>query len=155
MEPYNEDERKKRKKDTFEKLFEEMMKKVDNMMREEFEENQLQEDEWPEANKDITFSFSITPGSEHPMGINQSRETPEKETKNQMHDIIEGKQKIKVLLEAPGEKEEDIKTQLKDNKITIKTSNFMKELPLPKKAKEIKKKRYKNGVLEINILKKD
>jgi HSP20 family protein len=77
-----------------------------------------------------------------------------------LFDVTSTDKEVKVLLEIPGIKEEDIKINAFDGKIEVKTTNnssktFHKTLPLPKEAK-VKTTRftYNNGILEITFDKK-
>jgi HSP20 family protein len=77
-----------------------------------------------------------------------------------LFDVISTDKEVKVLLEIPGIKEEDIRINAFDGKIEVKTTNtssktFNKTLPLPREAK-VKTTRftYNNGILEITFYKK-
>jgi HSP20 family molecular chaperone IbpA len=71
-------------------------------------------------------------------------------------DIFEEEDAIRVYAELPGEEKDDIKLNIKDGSIEIKTKNFCKRIELPNKnvATEAVTSQYKNGVLEVRIPKR-
>jgi len=74
-------------------------------------------------------------------------------------DIFDEKDHIKIIGEIPGVEEKDIKVNLKNDIITIKVDvsnrKYHQELKLPCKPKGEIEKSYKNGVLEIKIMKNE
>ena len=73
-------------------------------------------------------------------------------------DIFDEKDHIKIIGEIPGVKEKDIKVNLKNDIIIIKVDvsnrKYHQKLNLPCKPKGKMEKSYKNGILEIKIMKK-
>ena len=74
-------------------------------------------------------------------------------------DIIEGKNKIKIVAEIPGVSKKDINLDINDRQLKISTNSEKKYHKVinfsnyvdPSSAKAI----YNNGILEITLLKKD
>lgn len=73
-------------------------------------------------------------------------------------DIFDEKEHIKIIGEIPGVEEKDIKVNLEKDVITIKVDlphrKYRQELKLPCEPKGKLEKSYKNGILEIKIMKK-
>jgi HSP20 family molecular chaperone IbpA len=74
-------------------------------------------------------------------------------------DIFDEKGHIKIIGEIPGVEEKDIKVNLKNDIITIKVDvsnrKYHQDLKLPCKPKGKIEKSYKNGILEIKIMKNE
>jgi len=74
-------------------------------------------------------------------------------------DVLEYDNEVIVVAELPGADKDKIKVRIKDNKLIIKAENgkkYYKEIELPTKVKpETAKASYKNGVLEVKILKEE
>jgi len=83
-------------------------------------------------------------------------ETAFKETREPLTDIFEEDNALKIYVELPGEKKDDITLKATEDNVEIKAKNFYKMLKLPKKqtATEAVSSEYKNGVLKITIPKK-
>ncbi|MDH7563578.1 MAG: Hsp20/alpha crystallin family protein [Candidatus Bathyarchaeota archaeon] len=78
------------------------------------------------------------------------------ETREPLTDIFEEDSALKIYVELPGEEKEDIKLDIKQDKVEIRARNFYKQLELPTNNIDIDKafSDYKNGVLKITIPKK-
>lgn len=78
------------------------------------------------------------------------------EIREPLTDVFEEDKAIKIYLELPGEEEHNIKLNITDNSIEIKSKNFYKTLDLPKRPIDKKdiSTEYKNGVLKVTIPKK-
>jgi len=74
-------------------------------------------------------------------------------------DIFDEKDHIKIIAEIPGAEEKDMKVNLKNDIITIKVGlphrKYHQDLKLPCKPKGKIEKSYKNGILEIKIMKNE
>ena len=72
-------------------------------------------------------------------------------------DIFDEKDHIKVIAEIPGVEDKDIKVNLQDNiliiSVDISNRKYHQELKLPCSPKGKLEKSYKNGILEIKIIK--
>lgn len=81
------------------------------------------------------------------------------EKREPLVDVFDEEDTVKVIAELPGVEEEDIKTKLKGDTLTISAEtpdrSYHKELslPAPVKASSLRPK-YKNGVLELTIEKR-
>lgn len=83
-----------------------------------------------------------------------------KEKREPLADVIPGDGEIRVIVELPGVEKKDIKLSGTDNKLTISVDTaerkYFKEVELPCRV-DVKKatSKYKNGVLDITIPKKE
>jgi len=66
-------------------------------------------------------------------------------------DVLEGKDGITVIAELPGVSEEELKINLEGSELHISAGNFSKKIDLPHPVKDIRKKSYKNGILQIKL----
>lgn len=87
-------------------------------------------------------------------------EVPEsalKETREPLTDIFEEEKAIKIYVEVPGEEKDDIQLNVTAGKVEVKTKKFYKMIDLPTDNIDIEKasSKYKNGVLEVTIPKKE
>jgi HSP20 family protein len=91
------------------------------------------------------------------IGANKPQITAEREP---LADITTTDKEVKVVLEIPGIKKEDIKINAYDEKVEIKTADnserkYHKVLDLPKQADlETARSNYNNGILEVTFDKK-
>ncbi len=152
MESENEgNERKERT--PIEEIFEEMQRKMDEMMDSTFEENLRKEKGEIRNPKNIEVNFSMEKTGEKPVEIRSSltQQRKPKET-SEMLDVIDKGDKVSVLMEIKEELEKDeIETKIENNKLVIKTPERYKECPIAGIIKEIKEKNYKNNILEVKI----
>lgn len=77
----------------------------------------------------------------------------DKETREPLTDIFEEREATKIYVELPGEEEQDIHLNSRENGIEIKARNFHKIIELPDRHfnKRRVSSKYRNGVLEITI----
>jgi HSP20 family protein len=89
-------------------------------------------------------------------GALQARPTLE-EAREPLVDLVEEDDKTKIYIELPGAEKEDIQLNVMDGNVEVKTENFHKIVELKPDEFEVDKasSRYKNGVLEITIPKKN
>lgn len=122
--------------------------------------------EFKDMNKSFIYCFSIFIGPDgHPIireignvkaNLNQMLIREENEP---LTDIMKSNESIKIYIELPGVKKEDIKLKTKSNKLIISALNedrrYHREIDLPLRIepKDINAT-YRNGVLEIIIKKK-
>jgi len=87
-------------------------------------------------------------------------EVPEsalKETSEPLTDIFEDEKTIKIYFEVRGEDKSDIQLNVIAGKVEVKAKNFYKMINLPTSNISLEKasSKYKNGVLEVTIPKKE
>lgn len=87
-------------------------------------------------------------------------EVPEKalkEIREPLTDVFEEDKTVKIYVELPGEEEDDIQLNVTEGKVEVKAKKFHKMIEVPTSNVDIEKasSKYKNGVLEITIPKKD
>jgi len=87
-------------------------------------------------------------------------EVPEstlKETSEPLTDILEDEKTIKIYFEVRGEDKKDIQLNVTAGKVEVKAKNFYKMINLPTSNISLEKasSKYKNGVLEVTIPKKE
>ena len=91
------------------------------------------------------------------MGVNKPQITAERDP---LSDITSTDKEVKVVLEMPGIRKEDIKINAYDEKVQIKTTDnsarkYNKIIDLPKLADiETARSTYNNGILEVTFDKK-
>ncbi len=66
-------------------------------------------------------------------------------------DILDAKEGITVIAELPGVSEENLSVNLSESILEIKAGQFRKEISLPRPAKSIVDKTYKNGILQLKL----
>jgi len=79
---------------------------------------------------------------------------PGEAKKEELVDIFEEKNKLRIVTELPNVKEKDIKVSVKGKKLTIKAGKHKKDVTLPSNVKTEIKKSYKNNILEIKLEKR-
>jgi HSP20 family molecular chaperone IbpA len=87
-------------------------------------------------------------------------EVPEKalkEIREPLTDVFEEDKTVKIYVELPGEEEGDIQLKVVEGKVEVKAKKFYKIVEVPTSNVDIEKasSKYKNGVLEVTIPKKD
>jgi HSP20 family molecular chaperone IbpA len=87
-------------------------------------------------------------------------EVPEKalnEVREPLTDVFDEDKTVKIYVELPGEEEDDIQLKVAEGKVEVKAKKFYKIVEVPSSNVDIEKasSKYKNGVLEVTILKKD
>jgi len=87
----------------------------------------------------------------------EAPESTSKETNEPLTDIFEDKKTIKIYFEVRGEKKKDIQLNVTSGKVEVKAKNFYKMINLPTSNIDLEKtsSKYKNGVLEVTIPKKE
>lgn len=79
------------------------------------------------------------------------------EVRDPLTDVFEEDDAVKVYVELPGEEEGDIQVNFKEGKVEVKAKKFYKMIQLPTENIDQEKtaSKYKNGVLELTIPKKE
>lgn len=161
---------KKRKKDPFdifgidfgeiEKIFEKMMERLKEKMVDEDFKNFF---EGVEPGKPFVKGFAVTFGPDGEPRFNEfgnrfgERISDEREP---LTDVIESENVISVTVEIPGVEKKDIDISVTEETLEINVDTpqrkYHKKLYLPAKVKpETTKATYKNGVLDVEIEKKE
>jgi HSP20 family protein len=80
-----------------------------------------------------------------------------KETREPLTDIFEEEKAMKIYIEVPGEEKDDIQLNVTAGKVEVKAKNFYNIIDLPTGNIDMEKasSKYKNGVLEVTIPKKE
>jgi HSP20 family molecular chaperone IbpA len=68
-----------------------------------------------------------------------------------MVDVMEGKDGITIIAELFGVSVEDLKMNLEGDSLKIAAGQFSKNVALPRPAKSIIMKSFKNGILELKL----
>ncbi len=94
------------------------------------------------------------PGPQRPFEVPESAL---KETSEPLTDIFEDEKAIKIYFEVRGEDKNDIQLNVTAGKVEVKAKNFYKLINLPTSNIDLEKasSKYKNGVLEVTIPKKE
>jgi HSP20 family molecular chaperone IbpA len=66
-------------------------------------------------------------------------------------DVMEGKDGITIIAELPGVSEEDLKMNLVGDSLEITAGQFSKKIAMPRPAKSIIEKSFKNGILHLKL----
>ena len=87
-------------------------------------------------------------------------EVPEKtlkEIREPLADVFEEDKAVKIYVELPGEEKDDVQLNVAEGKVEVKAKKFYKMIEVPTGNVDIEKasSKYKNGVLEVTIPKKD
>ncbi len=85
------------------------------------------------------------------------QESALKENREPLTDIFEEEKAIKIYMEVPGEEKDNIQLNVTAGKVEVKAKNFYKIIDLPTDNIDMEKasSKYKNGVLEVTIPKKE
>lgn len=171
--PFWWDKKKKRKEfgefdpfgfgDDFERDFAEEMERIQNMMR-SFMDPEVIKKLQESGGKPIVSGFSMKIGPNgkvdfKPFGnIQPVGEQPVvKDEREPLVDVINKPKEITVIAELPGVDKKEIKLKIVDDNKTLDIfvpHKFSKKVKLPKKVKpKLAKANYKNGVLEVNLVK--
>lgn len=141
-----------RKRDPVEEIFEEMQRRIDEMMNTRINKDR---NRFPDMQNNIRINFSVERDGENPTEIKRSL-GPKREPNKEMLDVIDKGNQLNVIMELEeSPKEEEIETELIKNKLVIRTPEIYKELPLAGKLREIVEKTYKNNILELKIDKEE
>ena len=87
-------------------------------------------------------------------------EVPEKalkEIREPLTDVFEEDNAVKIYVELPGEEKDDVQLNTAEGKVEIKAKKFYKMIEVPTSNIDIEKisSKYRNGVLEVTIPKKE
>jgi HSP20 family protein len=167
---------------SFEEIFAEFDKMIEEMMRgigEEVPRGLIRERRLPDGRivretGPIVWGYSVTIGPdgkpqirefgnvkprirETPFGVKPSVEVLEE--REPLVDVIETEDHVKIIAELPGVEKDDIKLNATEKTLTISVDTerrrYYKELQLPVEVDpESAKALYKNGVLEVQLVKK-
>jgi HSP20 family molecular chaperone IbpA len=87
----------------------------------------------------------------------EASESTLKETSEPLTDIFEDEKTIKIYFEVRGENKNDIQLNVTADKVEVKGKGFYKMVNLPMSTINLEKasSKYKNGVLEVTIPKKE
>lgn len=148
--------------DEFERMREEMEEMMERMM-EGFEEIK-EEDLEKLSEKPYVYGWSIKLGPEGKPIVrefgNRPRAVPKgagvSDEREPLVDVIEEKDRVKVIAELPGVSKEDINLKCSEEQIEIKVDTlerkYHKAIKMPCRVKSLSAKaNYKNGVLEITL----
>ncbi|HOV52591.1 MAG: hypothetical protein A4E44_01069 [Methanosaeta sp. PtaB.Bin018] len=72
-------------------------------------------------------------------------------TRDPIVDVLEGKDGITVIAELPGVSEEELRLFLDRDALEISAGQFSKKVTLPRTAKSIVERSFKNGILQIRL----
>ncbi len=101
----------------------------------------------------------LEPLKRHPMPSSplELSENSSKEIREPVIDVFDEEKARKIYVELPGEEKNSIQLSIVENKAEVKAKNFYKMIDLPTKDLDIDKtsSKYKNGVLEVTIPKKE
>lgn len=80
-----------------------------------------------------------------------------KEVREPLADVFEEEKSTKIYIELPGENKDDIQLNVTAGKVEVKAKNFYRMIDLPTSNidYELASSKYKNGVLEVTIPKKE
>ena len=114
----------------------------------------------PDGKPHVKEFGNVKGAGEHNLGQHSSAKPQISAEREPLSDITSTDNEVKVILEMPGIKKEDIKINAYDEKVEIKTSDnaqrkYHKILDLPKQADlETARSTYNNGILEVTFDKK-
>jgi len=80
-----------------------------------------------------------------------------KEIREPLTDVFDEDKAVKIYVELPGEEKDDIQLKVVEGKVEVKAKKFYKMIEVPTSNVDIEKasSKYKNGVLEVTIPKKE
>ena len=84
-------------------------------------------------------------------------ESTSEQVREPLTDLFDEEKAIKIYVELPGEEKDDIQLNVTKGKFEVKTKRFYKMIDLPTRNIDIENasSKYKNGVLEVTIPKKE
>lgn len=150
--------------DEFDRMREEMEDMMERMM-EGFEEiNPKDLEKRAREGKSFVRGYSITVGPDGKPTIREFGDKPQvvdkggkiSDEREPLVDVIEEKDKVKIIAELPGVSRDDINLKSKDGRLEIKVDaagrKYHKVIELPCEVKSLSAKAsYKNGVLEVTL----
>jgi HSP20 family protein len=141
---------------SFDEEFEEMRERMDALM-EGFMDGRID----TSMNQPLVYGFSMRVGSDGKPRIEEFGNAPpevsgEEGAREPLTDIIEEKERIRVIVELPGVERDDIQLHVEDRLLDISVDRedrkFSKELELPSAVDpDSAEATYKNGVLEVTL----
>lgn len=148
--------------DDFEDRFADEMKAMEDMMKSLMNPEVIRK--MQSGNKPIISGFSLKMGPDGKMDFEQFGNVQPKgqrpvvrDEREPLVDVINKAKEITVIAELPGVDKRDIKLKVMDagEALSIHVPNkFSKKVELPARAKsKLTKANYKNGVLEVNLVK--
>ena len=161
MDPFDEDRNRRRKNpfdfigdNEFEKIFDEMQRMFESTDFKDLMENMSRSGF--DSNKRFIHGFSVNIGPDGKPKIQEFGNRPRKTST----DIIEGKSEVAITVEIPGVEKGDVDLNVTENtlEITVDTPQrkYHKTVDLPCVIKpKTTKATYKNGILDVVILRKD
>lgn len=92
-----------------------------------------------------------------PKRLFEAQKTALKKTREPLTDIFEEDNTVKIYIELPGEEKDDIQLNVTEDNVEIKTKRFYKMIEVSTRNIDNEKasSKYKNGVLEVTIPKKE
>lgn len=80
-----------------------------------------------------------------------------KEIREPLTDVFEDDKTVKIYVELPGEERDDIQLNVTEGRVEVKAKKFYKGIEIPTENIDVEKtsSKYKNGVLEVTIQKKE
>ena len=140
---------------SFDEDFEEMRERMDALM-EGFMSGRID----ASASQPFVYGFSMRVGPDGKPHIEEFGNAPEapgqEPTREPLTDIIEEKDRIRVIVELPGVEKSDIQLHVEDHLLDISVDKedrkFSKKLELPSPVDtDSAEASYKNGVLEVTL----
>jgi HSP20 family protein len=142
----------------FDEEFEEMRKRMD-MLMEGFLSGKIDAN----LNQPIVYGFSMRMGPDGKPHISEFGNTGSNQVRREgarepLTDIIDEKERIRVIVELPGVEKDDIQLHVEDRLLDISVDRedrkFSKQLDLPSQVDpDSTSATYKNGVLEVTLTK--
>ena len=79
------------------------------------------------------------------------------EIREPLTDVFEDDKTVKIYVELPGEERDDIQLNVTESRVEVKAKKFYKGIEIPTENIDVEKtsSKYKNGVLEVTIPKKE
>jgi HSP20 family protein len=103
------------------------------------------------------YGVSVRMGGDGMPRVDTFGRRTESDTREPIVDIFDEADRLQVIVELPGVEEKDISLKLKETTLTITAGKgerkYKKEVDLGVPVKGEPKKQYKNGILEINLVK--
>ena len=87
----------------------------------------------------------------------EAEEKAFKEIREPLTDVFEEDKAVKIYVELPGEEKDDVQLDFAEGKVEVKAKKFYKMIEVPTSNIDVEKasSKYKNGVLEVTIPKKE
>lgn len=107
----------------------------------------------------VDYHFSTRPLSSRP-GHSARKASPRTESvkmpetaprREPIVDVMDGKDGITIIAELPGVSEEELSMNLVGDSLEINAGQFSKKIAIPRQAKSIVEKSFKNGILHLRL----